>query len=262
MIFDHTSEAYKKKYEALSAAGKHNGAYYYSIEIVNNIIPNVVTDRSWITVNSRGHGANHSIVFIHNNLHPENYEWLKSFNDVVLVCGVPETMDKVKRFGHPIYLPLSIDVDYVSGFKAEHQSGTAFVGRPAKRRMPGVKLPQNIECIEGIDRADALAKMAQYKNIYAVGRSAIEARCLGCNILTYDPRYPDASIWRVIDNKDAAGMLQSILDEIDGRNADSASDAPSMAWLKADMIEYAKEHGVFVDKRDNKAMILNKIKRC
>lgn len=260
MIFDHTHEAYIKKWNALSNAGKHNGAYYYSQEIVKNIIPNVKTDRSWITVNSVGHGASHSIVFVHNNLHPENYQWLTQYDDVILVCGVPSTMEKVKRFGHPIYLPLSIDVDYVSKFKQDKRQGAAFVGRPAKRKMPGVVLPGNIVFIEGKNREDALKEMAHFKTVYAVGRSAIEARCLGCTVKAYDPRFPDPSVWRVIDNKDAASMLQTALDEIDARSDDSASDAPSMSWLKADMIAYAEEHGVFVDKRDTKAMILQKIK--
>ena len=50
MIIDHTHPLYKSR---LKDAGnnKYNGAYYYSKEIVKNIIPNVKTDRNWITVN-------------------------------------------------------------------------------------------------------------------------------------------------------------------------------------------------------------------
>ena len=52
--------------------------------------------------------------------------------------------------------------------------------------------------------------------MYAVGRSAIEAKCLGCRIKPYDKRFPDPRIWKVVDNKDAAKILQRELDKIDG----------------------------------------------
>ena len=38
----------------------------------------------------------------------------------------------------------------------------------------------------------------------------------GCEIMPYDKRFPDPSIWRVLDNRDAAKILQQKLDEIDG----------------------------------------------
>ena len=65
-------------------------------------------------------------------------------------------------------------------------------------------------------REDLLRRMTQYKTIYAVGRTSIEARALGCEIMPYDKRFPDPSIWRVLDNRDAAKILQQKLDEIDG----------------------------------------------
>ena len=86
MIIDHTHPEYLKKWRA---AGKNqfNGAYYYSQEIVDNFIPNIETSRNWITVNVKGVGCNHAIVFVHNNLRPENYEWLRfyGYKDLVLV---------------------------------------------------------------------------------------------------------------------------------------------------------------------------------
>ena len=57
--------------------------------------------------------------------------------------------------------------------------------------------------------------MAEYEQIYAVGRTAIEAKILGCEVLPYDVRYPDPRMWKVIDNKDAAKLLQKKLDVID-----------------------------------------------
>ena len=44
----------------------------------------------------------------------------------------------------------------------------------------------------------------------------IEAKVLGCEILPYDPRFPDPERWKVLDNRDAAVILQKQLDLIDG----------------------------------------------
>ena len=213
MIVDHTHPAYKLKWEH-AGTNKWNGAFYYSQEIVKSIIPLVQTDRNWITVNLPGVGCDHSIVFIHNNKHPERYEWLRIYKDIILVCGVPETVDKVKHIGKAIYLPLSIDVGYVAQFRTDKTKDAAFVGRPAKRR--GIELPDGVDIIEGLPREEMLEQMAQYKTVYAVGRCAIEAKVLKCRLKAYDPRYPKVSKWKVLDNKDAAKLLQAELDKIDG----------------------------------------------
>lgn len=219
MIIDHTHPVYKQKRDKLSQAGRENGAYYYSREIVKNIIPLVDTDRNWITVNLEGVGCDHSIVFVHNNKNASRYEWLKQYKDLILVCGVPETCEKVAHLGTPIYLPLSIDVDYVKQFAVpkEERHGSAFVGRPIKRKYEGVELPDGIDIIEGVKREDMLPMMARYEYIYAVGRTAIEAKAMGCKLKAYDPRYPKVSLWKVVDNKKAAKILQDKLDEIDNK---------------------------------------------
>lgn len=217
MIIDHKHPFYKQKWNQ-AGANKYNGAYYYSKEIVANIIPNVKTDRNWVTVNLPGTGADHAIFFVHNNVHPENYDWLERYGDLILVCGIPETVEKMQHLGKAVYLPLSIDVEYVKQFKVpkEEQKGAAYIGRPAKRRIPGVEIPEGIDIIEGLERSKMLAKMARYETVYAVGRTAIEAKALGCKLKPYDPRFPKVSRWKVVDNLEAAGMLQKLIDEVDG----------------------------------------------
>lgn len=217
MIIDHNHRKYREKWKQ-AGKNKYNGAFYYSKEIVKNIIPNVKTDRNWITVNLPGIGADHSIVFVHNNLHPERYDWLTKYKDIVLVCGIPETVEKVSHIGKAVYLPLSIDTEYIRQFKLpkEERHGTAFVGRPAKLNIVGVNLPSGIDYIQGVKRQEMLKIMAKYEYVYAVGRTAIEAKALGCKLKAYDPRFPKVSRWKVLDNKDAAKMLQKMLDEIDG----------------------------------------------
>lgn len=264
MIIDHNHQQYRKKWRA-AGKNRYNGAFYYSKEIVANIIPNVDTDRNWITVNVPGVGVEHSIVFIHNNLHPENYEWLRKYKDIVLVCGVPETVEKVAHIGKAIYLPLSIDVRYVQRFKVapDQQDGVAFVGRPAKRRMDGVKLPAGVRLIEGMKRQQLLQEMAKYKQILGVGRVAIEAKALGCEVLPYDSRFPDPDRWAVIDNKEAARILQQKLDEIDHPERCGIPDMlPNMKWTRQRLAEYAAAHRIQVKSKDTKAAIMEKIERA
>lgn len=213
MIIDHDYPKYREKWETISKSNRYNGAFYYSKEIVKNIIPNVNTDRNWVTLNIIGEAYDHSIVFIHNNLNPDHYDWLSDFSDLVLVCGIPETCEKVAHLGKTIYLPLSVDVKYVEQFKVPKTRKKAYVGRPSKRR--GVYFDLDVEYIEGLPRELFLKCVAQYEQVYAVGRAAIEAKILGCDILPYDDRFPDPSRWVVFDNSEAARYLQMELNKID-----------------------------------------------
>lgn len=214
MIINHNDPMYVSRRWSASTPNRYNGAYYYSKEICELMIPRVKTDRSWVTVNIWGKACDHAIVFIHNNKQTDRYEHLKEWKDLILVCGVPETCDKVKHLGTPIYLPLSIDVKAVQKFaKEEKTKEAAFVGRPIKRL--GIKFPERVDKLEGIPRSKLLPMMADYKRIYGVGRVALEALALGCEVCAYDPRFPDPKVWKLLDTRDAAKILQEKLDEID-----------------------------------------------
>lgn len=213
MIIDHTHPEYLKLWDALGA-DRYNGAWYYSQEIVRNIIPRVNTRRSWVTVNIPGRAADDAIVFVHNNLHPELYSWLKHYNNLVLVCGTVETAERMSYLAPTIYLPLSVDTREVLKYTAPKTRDAAFAGRLSKARR--AKLPEGVDTIAGLERPDFLATMAKYRKIYAVGRAAIEAKVLGCEVLPYDPRFPDPDVWQVYDNREAAEILQRALDEHDG----------------------------------------------
>lgn len=217
MIIDHTHPYYIQAIEALGKKSRYNGAFYYSKEIVKNIIPNVKTNRNWVTIRVGNLACDDAIIFIHNNLHPENYNFLKHYNNLILVCGVEETCEKVKHLGTPLYLPLSVDVKYVEQFKqpADKLMGSCYVGRKAKRSYEGVNLPNGIHYLEGMKRQELLPRMAKYRYVYAVGRTAVEAKILGCEVLPYDARFPDPDIWKIVDNFEAAEILQTKLDEID-----------------------------------------------
>lgn len=219
MIFDHNAKEFQDIWNLQTSKRKdnrYNGGYYYSREIVKNIIPNVKTNRNWSTVVVKGIGFDHSIVFVHDNKDTKRYEFLKEYKDVVLVCGIPETCIKVQDYGTPIYLPLSIDTEYVSRFKTVQTKDIAFVGR--KRKLKGISLPKGIDYICNMPRDELLAEMAKYRKVFAIGRTAIEAKLLlgEDSVLAYDKRFPDPAFWRVLDNKAAARILQSELNVIDG----------------------------------------------
>ena len=211
MIIDHNHLFYRRRW-SLAGNARFNGAYYYSQEIVSNIIPEIKTDRNWVTINVPGACTDHSIVFIHNNVEPKVYDWLKDFKDLVLVCGIPETCETVKHLGKPVYLPLSIDIKSVKKFKTKKTKEVAFAGRSDKKTN---QIPKGTPCIEDVNRHDFLSEMAKYKQIYGVGRVALEAKVLGCEVLPYDERFPDPSVWTVYDNSEVVKILQKALDDID-----------------------------------------------
>ena len=213
MIIDHTHPEYLALWDALRH-DRYNGAWYYSQEIVRNIIPRVNTKRNWVTVNIPGRACDDAVVFIHNNLHPEVYTWLQHYNNLVLVCGTPETAERMSRLAPSFYLPLSVDVQEVEQYRAKKTRDTCFAGRASKAKS--LRLPGGVDKVSGLERPEFLRTLAKYRKAYAVGRVAIEAKILGCEVLPYDERFPDPGFWQVIDNKEAADMLQRALNEHDG----------------------------------------------
>lgn len=217
MIIDHNHPDYKAKWKTLGE-DKYNGAYYYSKEIVKNIIPNVKTDRNWVTIrlaNNKDH-PDHAIVFIHNNRNPNYYEYLRNYKDVILVCGLPSTAENVSFFGKAIYLPLSVDVKAVEKYRVKNKTKeAAFAGRTVKLNYATSSLPKDVDILHNMPQSKLLREMAKYKKIYGTGRVAIQAKILGCEVESHDVRFRNADIWKIVDNLDAAKMLQKMLDEID-----------------------------------------------
>lgn len=219
MIIDHTHPLYKAKWRTLGE-NKYNGAYYYSKEIVKNIIPNVNTDRNWITIrlSEMNVHPDHSIIFIHNNKNPNYYEYLRNYKDCILVCSLEKTAENLSYFGHKtICLPLSVDVAQVKRYRVKEKTKEiAYAGRASKLNYMNNRVPKGTEILSGMPQTTLLREMAKYKKIYASGRTAIQAKILGCEVLAHETNFPDSNFWKVLDNKDAAKMLQQELDMIDG----------------------------------------------
>lgn len=219
-IIDTNNPNYKALRKQLHG-GQYNGAYYYSLDIVKNIIPNVQTDRPWDTLGMRGvRSMDHAIVFVHHNLNWDRvYSWLDQYKDQVLVCSTIPTLKWAKSKGKTaIFLPLSIDTDYVKQFKVPKTKEACYAGnRWAFKEEDFLEYVPSTTDIQppNLEREELLRFIAPYKECYAIGRCAIEAKCLGCQIKVCYHKYQDPSWWRVLDNKDAAKILQSMLYRID-----------------------------------------------
>ena len=215
MIIDNNHPEYKKL-RAKQGFGKYNGAYYYSKDIVKYIIPQIKTDRNWVTVRmEKVPIPDHTILFVHNNRNPNYYEYVRKAKDVILVCSTWHTYANMEYFGIPIFLPLSVKVDNIKRYKVKEKTKeVAFAGRRLKINN---RIPKDCDILTDMPQTRLIQEMANYKKIYAVGRTAIQAKILGCEIGVYDSMYPDPDFWRVVDVDVAAKKLQRELDKIDGR---------------------------------------------
>lgn len=213
MIISHLSPEYTNL-----KIDHNNGAYYYSKDLYERIIPNIKTDRDWILINAEECCTDRAIVFIHNNAHPERYKWLAGFKDLILVCSTIKTLNTMIEMyphHHVIFIPLSIDTEYVSKFKAKRKTKEiCYFGRQEKCPESIMK-NDKIDKLFGNDREDLLKQVAKYKKCYAIGRCALEAKCLGCEVLPHEGEYEDVE-FPLYDNKEIISELQRLLNEIDG----------------------------------------------
>ena len=204
MIISHTDKDYNPPCE--------NGANIYSQLICKFFVPNINTDRNWVTVNV-GKCLDHSIVFIHSNINTaKKYAFLEKYKDLILVCSQVSTMKAVEKFGKAVYLPLSIDTNYVRSFEQLNKERlVCYAGRRGKIGYDLLK-ENHVDILCDLPHDKLLQRMAYYHYVYAVGLTAIEAKCLGCNVLVYDDRFPDPSVWKVKDCMDMIPELQKIID--------------------------------------------------
>lgn len=224
-------EAYRK--------GCFNGAFYYALEIENNIIPLVKTDYNWDLLGMRmtGH-MDYSIIFIHHNVDMDaTYWWLKKYKDIILVVSQKHVYEWAVENGfRAILLPLSIDTTYVAQFKCKKKFGACYAGNrwKFKREDEDKNIPEGVDFPPAnLPREELLKFIAPYKKCYAIGRCALEAKVLGCEVLPFYWRYPDPDHWVVLDNEDAAKLLQKALDMIkeDGHSV-NCYDFPEYRVLK------------------------------
>lgn len=218
MIIDHTNPEYIKLRKEIGD-GKYNGCYYYSREIIKNIIPRIKTNRDWNTIGREVKGMHDGmILFLHDNLSPWHYYWLKNYNDLILICSSQYTANSVQYSGKTILLPMSIDTEYVKKFRTKKTKDTCFAGNSWVRANSHSPIPGNVDFFSSLPRTKLLKEIAKYKRCYAIDRCALEAKVLGCELLPLEVGYHCDNIGEVLDNRDAAAILQKELDKIDGRS--------------------------------------------
>ena len=147
---DPNYESYKKIFHP-KGSGAHNGAYYYSQEIVKNIIPYVDTNRPWDTMGMKFmRSSDHAIIFLHHNKTPEkNYKWLWKYKDLIYVCSSQVTFDWANKQynGHAVFLPLSVDVEYVKQFSTDKTKQVCYAGNLWAFKKPDIKkyVPEGVD---------------------------------------------------------------------------------------------------------------------
>ena len=219
ILVDTNDVNYNALYNQLGGA-RHNGLYYYAKTIENYIIPKVKTSRPWNTIGLKACGGqNGMIVFIHANLQPEkDYTWLKKFTNIVCVSNSRRTAEKMLPYSYSIYLPPSVDVKGVRKIagKVKKDQDSCFAGNPwpAYRKEIDTFVPAWVHRFGTMPREELLPILAHYKNVYAIGLTAVEARALGCNIMKRTERY-DPEDFPLFDCEDAAKCLQVALDLVD-----------------------------------------------
>lgn len=217
-IRDRNFQAYRKAFPS----GRNNGAYYYAQEIEKNIIPLVKTDRNWDCLGMKlTKHFDHSIIFLHHNLNfSSTYRWLKKYHNLILVASSWATFAAAQDAGYKVvYLPLSVDTEYVKQFKTEKTKDACYAGNKwgFKENDIAKYVPDSVDFPpSNLPRDELLEFIAPYKKCYAIGRCAIEARVLGCRIMKCDSRYVPKD-FPILDNRDAAKILQRELDKIDDK---------------------------------------------
>lgn len=191
--------------------GIYNGAYYYAKEIEDIILPAIDREIYIVTVGgtlqTRKSIPNGAVVVCHNNQNPAGAYMNLFGKDILWICSKESTVPKLTAHGeNAVYVPLSIDTEYVSKFKTKKTKDMAFVGnRWGFKEAYLDSLPDNIDQLSGMERTDLLREMAKYKRVIAEGRCLMEALVLGCK--GEIPEYNDSKLGAIyrepLDSRDA-----------------------------------------------------------
>lgn len=191
--------------------GKNNGAFWYSKEIEEIILPelshlNLFVVTAGATLLNSKNIPDGAVVICHDNRTTVS-SYRKLFRKGVLwVCSKHSTVATLEKAGEKaIYIPLSIDTQYVAQYKQKKKTkDTAFVGNAwAFKKDYLASLPENIVQLSDMERVDLIREMAKFKNVIAEGRCLMEAQVLGCK--TQVPKYEnlEAVYVEALDSRDA-----------------------------------------------------------
>lgn len=247
--------------------GKENGAYYYSKEIEENILPELKLDMFFVTAGAALYTPRElpdgAIVICHDNRSTRQSYGRLFGKGVIWVCSKHSTVEKLEGYGErAVYVPLSIDTEYVKQFKRKKTKDTAYVGNAwAFKREYLNSLPDDIEQLSGMARVKLLKEMAKYKRVLAEGRCLMEAQVLGAK--TEVPKYDghESVYVEALDNREAVKYWREALEPI-------AEEQSQFCIIKArrefnDLAEHKirRQGDVFrVSKKRAKELLAHKIK--
>ncbi len=198
------------RYKRIRRGKVNTGSYFYALEIENNILPELKNiDLTIITTGASlfrtGEIRRNTVVVCHDNRNT-----LKSYSkflgkNCLWICSKESTAATLRAVDeNAVYIPLSIDVEYVKQFRTAKTKDIAFVGNAwGFKRNYLASLPSNIDQLSGMGREQLLNAMAQYKRVIAEGRCLMEAQVLGAQ--TEVPQYEDGieSVYvEALDNRE------------------------------------------------------------
>lgn len=198
--------------------GSHNGAHYYAKEIEELILPHIDADVFIATTGGtvQPKKVPDGCAFVcHHNVSPEKaYEPFLN-RGLLWICSKPSTVGKLEAIGeNAVYIPLSIDTEYVKRFRTEKTRDIAFVGNFWNFKENYINsLPNNVHHVGELPRERLLEEMAKYRRVIAEGRCNMEAQVLGCEVELPDYGKPslEAIPREVLDSRDAIPYWKEVL---------------------------------------------------
>lgn len=213
------SSKYKKWYDQ-QGVRKNNGSYYYSKEVEQIILPHlsdlpvVIVTAGAVLYNTRDIPRG-SVIICHDNRTTKDSYGKFFGKNMLWVCSKQSTVDTLSSYGErAVYVPLSIDTQYVAQFKRQRRkNATAFVGNAwAFKDKYIASLPDDVVILNDMERGQLLKEMAKYKHVIAEGRCLMEAQVLGASCTV--PQYPDGveSVYvEAVDSRDVIGMWRAAI---------------------------------------------------
>jgi hypothetical protein len=130
-----TNSAKYRSWQARIGAGRNNGAYWYAREIEDIILPELSNLNLWInTVGSNFLSPRDipkgAVIVCHDNIKTvRTYRRLFKLG-VLWICSKQSVADTLIKNGEKaVYIPLSVDTEYVKQFKRKRRTkDTAYVG--------------------------------------------------------------------------------------------------------------------------------------
>lgn len=196
---------------------RNNGAYWYAKEIEDIILPKINKKIFIVTAGAKLYNSleipEGAVVVCHDNrTTKKSYGFLFNKN-ILWLCSKISTVKTLQESGEKaVYIPLSINTEYVKTFKTKKTKDIAFVGNSWGFKKSYLNsLPKDIVQLSNLERDDLLKEMSQYKKVIAEGRCLMEAQALGCKCEVPKYKNLESVFVDVLDSNDAVHYWEEAL---------------------------------------------------